>query len=176
MSCKIDHLQRRSIRLKGYDYSNPGAYFVTVCEKKRSCIFGEVIDGEMRLSEYGRVVREYWEWLGQRYPYVNLNQWIVMPNHIHGIIVILSNKDVTCRGGSRTALTTRKPLGRLIGAFKTISTKHINQLRGTSGESLWQRNYYEHIIRNMDELDRIRHYIVDNPRKWEWDKYHPTHG
>jgi len=176
MSSEIDHPQRRSIRLKGYDYSSPGAYFVTVCEKKRRCMFGDVVDGEMRLSEYGRVVQECWEWLERRYQYVNLDQWVVMPNHIHGIIVILNNREVTSRGGSRTAPTKRKPLGRLIGAFKTISTKHINQLRGTPGVSLWQRNYYEHIIRDKSELDRIRHYIVDNPLKWEWDKYHPIRG
>ncbi len=158
---------RRSIRLPGYDYSKNGAYFVTICTQNRECLFGTIVDGEMQLNQFGKIAADTWNWLRNQYNYVVLDQWVVMPNHLHGIIVI--NND--CRGGSRTAPTVnRKPLGRLIGAFKTVSTKHINQIRTTPGVRIWQRNYWEHIIRNDGDLNRIRQYIMDNPIKWETDR------
>jgi REP element-mobilizing transposase RayT len=124
----------------------------------------------MRLNPIGRIVDQTWRWLAARYAHVHLDQWVVMPNHLHGIIIL-----TPCRGGSRTAPTTtkRKPLGRLIGAFKTVSAKRINRTRGTPSTRLWQRNYYEHIIRNDDELDQIRQYIVDNPSRWALDHENP---
>jgi REP element-mobilizing transposase RayT len=140
---KIHH--RRSIRLPEYDYSQAGFYFVTICAQNHESLFGQVVDGQMRLNKYGRLVAETWIWLAQRYAYVELDEYVIMPNHLHGIIVISQER----RGGSRTAPTTtvsttvirRKPLGQLIGAFKTVSTKRINQGRGTPGTRLWQRNY-----------------------------------
>jgi len=162
---------RRSIRLKGYDYTQPGAYFVTICTQNRECLFGQITDGKMVLNNAGRMVADSWEWLAEQYDHVLLDEWVVMPNHLHGIIVITDGG----RGGSRTAPTVkRKPIGRLIGAFKTVSTKQINQMRETSGAKLWQRNYYEHIIRNENELNRIREYIHNNPLKWEFDRENPT--
>ena len=100
-----------------------------------------------------------------------LDKHVVMPNHLHGIIVI-----DTCRGGSRTAPTmpsNRKPLGRLVGAFKTVMTKQFNLARGTKGRLIWQRNYYERIIRDGNELARIRKYILDNPTQWSFDRENP---
>jgi putative transposase len=141
---------RRSIRLKEYDYSSPGAYFVTVVTYQRACLFGEIVDGEMRLSESGHIVVASCGWIHTQYPYVNLDTFIVMPNHFHGIFEIME-LDGPCRGGSRPAPTGPikiKPLGQLIGAFKTFSTKQINQLRSTPGIPVWQRNYNEHIIRD----------------------------
>ncbi len=200
---------RRSIRLRGYDYAQPGAYFVTVVAQQRACLFGDVVDCKMRLNDAGRVVAQTWAWLAQQYEYVELDAWVVMPNHLHGIIVIRDDigmengggsqnvGDDDVRGGSRTAPTTtprtipttpetptvtettppkRKTIGRLVGAFKTVSTKHINQLRGTPGVAVWQRNYYEHIIRNQAALERIRAYIAHNPHRWESDRenlHHP---
>ena len=168
---------RRSIRLKGYDYSQAGYYFVTICCYQRQCLFGEIVDGVMRLNQYGEIVAETYQWLSSRYPYVHLDKWIIMPNHFHGIIVLT---DKLYRGASRTAPTPandrklkRKPLGRLIGAFKTVSTKKINLIRNAPGTLIWQRNYYEHIIRNEESLNRIRQYIVDNPLSWQIDKLHP---
>ena len=102
---------RCSIRLKGYDYSQAGAYFVTVCVQNRECLFGDVVDGGMRVDEHGRIAVESWEWLPRQYGYVDIDEWVVMPNHLHGILII--NND--CRGGSRTAPTEtakRKPVGR----------------------------------------------------------------
>jgi REP element-mobilizing transposase RayT len=167
---------RRSIRLKNYDYSHSGAYFVTVCTHNRECLLGEITDSEMVVNEYGTIVSKSWEWLGVQYDHVELDAWMIMPNHMHGIIVI--NHD-SCRGGSRTAPTAtvpmmkRKPVGRLIGAFKTVSTKQINQIRNTPGISVWQRNYYEHIIRDEKSLENIRNYIINNPAQWEEDENNP---
>ena len=162
---------RRSIRLKGYDYSRAGAYFVTMCIYRRECLLGEVVNGEMVLNEYGRVVCEYWEWIPKQYPHVDLDEWTVMPNHMHGIIVMV---DGNGRGGSRTAPTTkRKSLGRLVGAFKTVSTKCINQLRQIPDGPFWQRNYHEHIIRDERSLNNIRRYIRANPRMWINDVENP---
>ncbi|HHT9125118.1 MAG TPA: transposase [Candidatus Brocadiia bacterium] len=164
---------RRSIRLKGYDYTQPWAYFVTVCTYQWKCLFGEVVDGKIRLNEYGQIVKECWEWLSHQYSYVKAEEYVVMPNHLHGIILITDD----CRGGSRTAPTgiiKRKPLGRLIGAFKTVSSKHINKIHYISGSSIWQRNYYEHIIRNENELNLIREYIINNPAQWADDENNPN--
>ena len=161
--------RRRSIRLKGYDYSKAGAYFVTICTRNRQCLFGDIADGKMVLNDVGQMVCKAWEWLATQYDYVELYEWVIMPNHMHGIIVIADG-----RGGSRTAPTgNRKPVGRLVGAFKTVSTKRINRLHGTPGAKLWQRNYYERIIRNDAELNRIREYIAGNPRRWDMDRENP---
>ena len=160
---------RRSIRLKGYDYTQEGAYYVTVCVQDRKCRFGNIQEGKMILNDAGTVVNDVWQWLGEQYGYVELDEFIVMPNHIHGIICI----NDAGRGGSRTAPTMKiKPLGQLIGAFKTVSTKQINMRRQISGDQLWQRNYYEHIIRDEPDLIRIREYIINNPAQWEQDDYY----
>jgi REP element-mobilizing transposase RayT len=167
--------QRRTIRLQGYDYTSAGAYFVTICTHKRQCLFGEIVNGMMQLNEYGQIVSDSYLWLASQYPYVYLDQWVVMPNHLHGIIGL---SDDLRRGVSRNAptidtVTKRKSLGRLIGAFKTVSTKQINILRDTPGTPVWQRNYYEHIIRNEESLRSIRQYIDNNPLAWQKDQLHP---
>jgi len=175
---------RRSIRLKGYDYTQPGAYFVTICTHGRLEMFGEVVQGEMRLNEYGQIAAARWRWLADQYPYVRLDAWVIMPNHMHGILMIVGD-DAAGRGGSRPAPTgmrpapthpdtpKRKPLDQLIGAFKTVSAKHINQLRRSPGAHVWQRNYYEHIVRNDRALNAIRHYIQNNPLNWQLDRDNP---
>jgi REP element-mobilizing transposase RayT len=127
----------------------------------------------MKLNRFGEIVFEKWKWLEAQYEYVELGEWVVMPNHLHGILVIHDNG----RGGSRSAPTTpikRKPLGGLIGAFKTVSTKQINLLRDTEWQVVWQRNYYEHIIRNEAEMDRITRYIESNPSAWMDDDENPN--
>ena len=170
---------RRSIRLQSYDYSWPGAYFITLCVREKECVLGDIVDGEMRLSEIGQIVTEAWLWLAERYPHLELDEWTIMPNHLHGIIVLAYDDR---RGGSRSVLqgdsrispTDRgKPLGQLIGAFKTVSTKRINALRGTPGVPFWQRNYWEHVIRDEIDLNRIRQYIENNPRHWHEDQLNP---
>jgi len=163
---------RRSIRLKGYDYSLAGAYFVTIVAWRREMLFGDVVDGKMILNDFGKIVSEKWKWLEMQYEYVELGEWVVMPNHFHGILVIHADG----RGGSRSAPTPtkRKPLGGLIGAFKTVSTKQINLLRDTEGQVVWQRNYYEHIIRDEREWENIHRYIESNPSMWAEDEENPN--
>lgn len=157
---------RRSIRLAGYDYTLNGAYFVTMVCNDRVTLFE---DASLR-----DLVDDAWLWLARQYPHVDLDEYIIMPNHIHGIIVFRE----AAGGGSRTAPTTqalpRKALGSVIGAFKTVSTKRINQLLDTPGAVLWQRNYWERIIRNEDEMNRIRQYIIDNPARWDEDPENPA--
>ena len=138
---------RKSIRLRGYDYSLPGAYFVTLCVKNRECLFGKIITGAMQYSQYGLIAREKWEWLGQQYPYVKLDEYTVMPSHFHGILWIrdISRTGGFRRSGSRPAPAESikiKPIGQIIGAFKTVSAKQINIIRNSRGNSVWQRDFY----------------------------------
>lgn len=162
---------RRSIRLRGYDYSRNGAYFVTICSWNREVTFGDILDGKMRPNECGKIIDAAWSWLGQQYPYLELIGHVVMPNHFHGILLFDQSM-----GGSRTAPTQRaKHLGGILGAFKTHSAKLINEVRQTSGSPVWQRNYYERIIRDEFELKRIREYIQSNPANWIDDKNNPDH-
>jgi len=163
---------RRSIRLKDYEYALSGAYFVTLCVESRVCAFGTVKDESVILSELGEVVQRAWLWLEEHFDHVELDEFIVMPNHLHGILVLTEAEE----GGSRTAPTMperRKPLGRLIGAYKTVSTKQINLFRETPGARLWQRDFFEHVIRGEKELERARHYIQMNPVRLPEDKYNP---
>ena len=160
---------RQSIRLPGYDYTTAGFYFVRMCTAQRESLFGQIVDGQVELNEYGQTIADCWQWLPEQYSYVELDEWILMPNHLHGIMVIAEAR----RGGSRTAPTNgtrRKPLGRLIGAFKTVSTKAVNQMRGTPGTKVWQRNHYEHVVRSDESLHSIRLYIINNPSNWESDE------
>jgi len=152
---------RKSIRKDGFDYTSGGGYFVTICTSDKRHLFGSVQNGMMQLNGFGKIVVESWEWLSGQYDYVRLDEWCVMPNHFHGIIVMMDD-------GKHTG----KPLGGLIGAFKTVSTKKINMIRGTPGAMVWQRNYYERIIRD-DEWERIVSYIKANPSEWHTDRENP---
>ena len=171
---------RRSIRLKGYDYSQAGWYFVTLCTRNYLQLFGKIEDGVMMVNEVGQLVAETLQWLPAQYEYVQLAEWIVMPNHLHAIIVIDDSSGDDDgkghRGDSRIAPTKRKPLGRLIGAFKTVSTKRINEMRNITGVPVWQRNFYEHIIRDQDGYLKIAEYIQTNPLKWAEDRYYGMDG
>jgi putative transposase len=169
---QASYLHRQSIRLKGYDYSLPGGYFVTFVSFRRECIFGDVYREEMRLNEYGQIVTQTSEWLSTQYPYIEFVSYIVMPNHFHGILQIIELDDY-CRGGSRPAPTKLKTLGQIIGAFKTVSAKRINQIRYTSGSPVWQRNFYDHIIRDEKEYKDIWNYIDTNPTNWLNDHLYP---
>ena len=147
---------------------------MTICAHDRNAIFGEIVEGKMCLNSHGRIAGQGWQWLSSRYSYLRLDEWVLMPNHLHGIVIIDDLGDRPGRGGSRTAPTSRmkrKPLGRLVGAFKTVTTKRINAKRGTPGARIWQRNYYEHVIRSEEELRAVRHYIRYNPAKWPEDRY-----
>jgi putative transposase len=134
-------------------------------------MFGEVVNCEMQLNRLGMIVSQAWEWLACQYLYVDVEPYVIMPNHFHAIIQIREIGDF-CSGGLRPAAIKNnktKPLGQLIGAFKTRSSKYINIERGTQGSPTWQRNYYEHIIRNSAELEKIGKYILSNPVRWSDD-------
>ena len=152
---------RKSIRIPDYDYTQEGWYYVTICVNKHKCLLGEVVEDKMILNQFGIIADEKWQWLENQYNYIKLDKWQIMPNHMHGIIGFIGS----C-SGSRTAPTKYKPLGRIIGAFKTVSTKTINKIKHSPGERFWQRDFWEHIIRNEQELNRIRSYIIRNPEKW----------
>ncbi len=160
---------RESLRLRGWDYTSSAMYFVTICTQRGKALFGEIVDERLQMNVCGRIVDECWQWLADQYAFVSLDNYVIMPNHLHGVIWLQAGR----RGGSRTAPTLRiKPLGRLIGAFKTVSTKRINVIRGTPGKVVWQRGFYDHIIRDQRDLDRIRQYIRLNPLHWALDQYY----
>jgi putative transposase len=194
MAFNPDIHHRHSIRLREYDYSSGGAYFVTICAYQRECLFGEVVAGEMRLSDCGQIVREEWENTAIFRDNVELDVYAVMPNHFHGIILITIDVGarravpdlVSCapeQGTARRAPTLESfgapvpgSLATILRSFKSAATKRINALRDNPGCPVWQRNYFEHVIRNEDDLANIRQYIADNPMKWDMDENNPANA
>ncbi|BBC26324.1 transposase [Pseudanabaena sp. ABRG5-3] len=238
---------RRSIRLKGYDYSSVGSYFITICTFQRECLFGTISDGEMRLNQYGKIVHSHWQNLPKYYPRLELDEFVIMPNHIHGILFLIDNDDISMNHDNsvgagladnfslenqnsfskpaptngladdfafknkdlpdgagladnfalnaesinktrpyKTSIptetaptknfTTENNYGspEIIRGFKTFFARRVNQIRHTSGIPVWQRNYYDHIIRDETSLKKIRQYIQTNPRLWQVDQLHPN--
>jgi REP element-mobilizing transposase RayT len=178
---------RRSIRLHEYDYAQEGAYFVTICARNRKCLFGEVTDGEMTMNAWGQIVYDEWVKSAEIRKEIQLDVFVVMPNHIHGIVVITRDEDG--RKHDRVGATGRSPLrqpnnaprgpakrslGSFIAGFKPAVTKRINEIRGAPRAPIWQRNYHEHIIRNETSLNRIRQYIIENPLRWDTDRENPA--
>lgn len=187
---------RRSIRLKGYDYTQPGAYFITICTYHRAHLFGAVVDGEMQLNALGEVARQCWLAIPDHFPHAALDEFVIMPNHVHGILWIVgaNNDSPTDRGGEKPLAGaknfsplpspppspprvaprphgTSKTIGSMIRGFKIGVTKWARQ--NTDIHTIWQRNYYERIIRSERALDAIRRYIVNNPLRWHLDRYNP---
>ncbi len=160
---------RRSIRLRGYDYSRAGAYFVTVCMQGKRPVLGEIVEGEMVLNEAGRLVGRAWEILPRRFPHITLDAFVAMPNHVHGIIMVGAGLALP-EGAASSAPT----VGDIVRAFKSTSAIAVNALLLRSGEPLWQRNYYEHIIRKDGELSKIREYMATNPLRWASDPENPN--
>jgi putative transposase len=167
---KEQPLNRHSIRLRDYDYSQPGSYFVTICISDRRCVLGHILNGISSFNQLGIIVGEYWESIPQHFPNVFLDKYVIMPNHLHGIITINDDKE---RAGHRPAPTKQRPLSEIIGRFKLFSAKEINTLVSSDGP-FWQRNYYEHVIRSDDDLNVIREYIDTNPLKWSLDRENPA--
>ena len=171
--------QRRSLRLKEYDYSREGAYFITICTYNRECVLGNVADEEMILNQFGNIVLECWNSLTGCYTNIELDKFAVMPNHVHGIIKIIDNVGAIHELPLQTANTDQKTkrrrmlIPKVVGYFKMNSAKQINTIRNTAGIPVWQRNYYEHIIRNENKLNKIREYIQNNPLKWHLDRDNP---
>lgn len=190
MGYNPDIHHRRTIRLRGFDYASAGAYFVTLCVQGRECLFGEVEDGAMMLNDAGRMVEVAWRHLPQRFPHIALDTCVVMPNHMHGIVMIndtvgaglgppgLSSPNLcpadVLPSKEKGAASRAPTLGDIVCAFKSISTVEVNRMLSRSGVPLWQRNYFERIIRDDRELARAREYIATNPLKWELDTENPA--
>ena len=158
---------RQSIRLYRYDYSQSGAYFVTICTQNKKCFFGNMVNDKMVLNDAGRMLESVWSELPERFPHVKLDEFVIMPNHFHGIVVFRRSKHKV-----RSYGTLPDTLGRIMQAFKSITTnRYIAGVKQKQWPSfpgkLWQRNYYEHVVRDENELNDIRKYIMDNPKKWD---------
>ncbi len=167
---------RRSIRLHGYDYSRDGAYFVTVCAHSMLCSFGQVREDEILLNDLGKTVEDCWQRISQVRHNIQLDAFVVMPNHIHGIIIVFDEEPVDdCQRNSRqgsgvTGTIQSGSLGVIVGHFKRAVTIRSTVLKAPPQQPIWQRNFYEHIIRNERSLDDIRKYIVENPARWHDDE------
>jgi REP element-mobilizing transposase RayT len=171
---------RRSIRLPGYDYSWAEAYFITLCTSHRECLFGEVDSQQIHLSQLGQIVDEEWHRSAHIRQEIELDAWVVMPNHVHGIVIITcpeGSSDVrphaTAAGASPKMGGKPKSLSSFVIGFKSASKIRINDVRGTPGQPLWQRNFYERVIRNDRELKATREYISLNPIRWALDDDNP---
>ncbi|MCB0281444.1 MAG: transposase [Calditrichaeota bacterium] len=193
MKYNPDKHHRRSIRLKGYDYSQAGFYFITICTQNRACLFGAINDGKMILNQSGKMVQNIWENIPIFYQGIKIDQYQIMPNHFHGIINIVRTDHRVCpdeliNENSRTQkpnednfgqsqrIAPTRSLPNVIKQFKSLTTKrYIDGVNHNGWQpfdgKIWQRNYYERIIRDEPELDRIRKYILENPLKWQDDKY-----
>ena len=170
-----DKHHRRSIRLKGYDYSSPGKYFITICCYQRQCLLGEIASGEMVLNELGQIVAAEWQRSAEiRQSEITLDAWVVMPNHIHGIVVIPASASHSPAKSPHTNPRMRpRSISSLISGFKSATTQ-INQFRNSPGDPVWQRNYYENIIRGQPMLEHVQQYIYNNPSSWISDQLHPA--
>jgi REP element-mobilizing transposase RayT len=172
---------RKSIRLQEYDYSHPGNYFFTICTVGRACILGEVRACEVHLSRLGEIMMEAWLDLPAHHSMIELDEMVIMPNHVHGILSICTDEDGMPIGQDMPSSTPTRgkrgpgkgSLGSILGSFKSASSRNINKHRATPGTPVWQANFYEHIIRNEQSLDRIRAYIAGNPARWDDDDENP---
>ena len=198
---------RRSIRLKGYDYSQAGLYFITICVQDRECLFGKIVDGEMILNDAGKMADNEWMKIPERFTNVQLHEYVVMPNHFHAIMQIVgatlvvaqndtvaqntdeqnipndtvaqNDKPVSDEQGQPQGIAPTKPktVGDMVGAFQSIVTvEYIRGVKQLGWQSfngkLWQRNYWEHIIRDEQSYQRISEYIINNPKNWKGDKFY----
>jgi putative transposase len=183
---------RRSIRLKGYDYTQPGAYFVTLVTHERMPLFGEIVNGEMRLNDIGRVSEQCWLDVPFHFPHVALDAFVIMPNHVHGILWIVESPPEILEmpetvgaknfsplpppsspsSSTKRPRGTSKTIGSVVRGFKIGVTKWVR--KNTDIYIVWQQNYHEHIIRHERALNAIRRYILENPLRWHLDRENPA--
>lgn len=176
---------RRSLRLKNYNYFQPGAHFITICTYNRVCTFGGIVNGEMILNGYGNIAQQCWLEIPKHFPDVEFDEFVIIPNHIHGIIF---NTDKNVQTYNDTLVGTKnfstlhdshqikfrspsQTIGSIVCGFKIGVTKWFRQ--NTNIYTVWQRNCYEHIIRNETELNKVCEYLINNPLKWELDIENP---
>ena len=161
---RIRLAQRRRLRLPQYDYASTGSYFVTICTQERRCLFGEVIDGAMLPNTLGRIVMSCWADLPNHYPNILLDSFILMPNHVHGLLFI------------EEPFASPADLSEIVRAFKSFSARRINECRNAPGSAVWQRSYFERIVRDETALPKIREYILNNPLRWSFDRNNPANS
>jgi putative transposase len=174
--------RRSPLRLRGFDYAQPGAYFVTVCAHRGETLFGVVVDGVMRLSAEGEIVEETWLRLPDHYSNVEIDSCGVMPNHVHGVVILCGRVGAGFKPAPTSceeslpveAVGRHHSLSEIVRGFKTFSARGINNLRGRRGAPVWQRGFYEHVLRDEEDLDRVRRYIEANPIRWAGDEENPN--
>lgn len=175
---------RRSIRLKEFDYAQPGAYFITIVTCQRECLFGEIVNEGMVLNEFGKIADDCWSVIPEHFPNVELGVYVVMPKHVHGIIVITDGRGTAksfSSVGARHVSPLQKPstphgfkrgsVGAIVASFKSAVTRRIGREHNAAG--IWQRNYYERVIRDEKEWDKIHRHIESNPSNWADDDENP---
>lgn len=170
MNSNLPLTRHKSIRISEFDYSQPGAYYLTLVTQDRQQILGQIVDNEMILSEVGKMVEEVWIAIPNHFASVELGEFVIMPNHIHGIISIT----VEATHASPLPRISKGPMpgsiGAIVGSFKSAATKRFHEIQKYQESRLWQRNYYEHIIRNERDYLAIYEYILANPMNWEKDE------
>jgi REP element-mobilizing transposase RayT len=168
--------RRRSVRLLHYDYGDAGAYFITLCVHHRACLFGAVVDGAMVLNDAGKIVAAEWHRTAVIRSQVTLDEFVVMPNHFHAMVTLESSRRGVWHTPYEKFQSPSQILRAIVRGFKAATTKRINEVRHAPGAPVWQRNYYEHVIRNENELDCMRQYVVNNPLQWSLDRENPEKG
>lgn len=174
---------RHSIRFKGYDYTQPGAYFITICTKARQCLFGNVVKGEMQLNSLGYIAFNCWQTIPDHFPHIELDTFVVMSNHLHGILIMIDkpvgaqhcsalNQHLDCNT-EQFGKPVPGSISTVIRSYKGVVSKRINIIWQTKGQSIWQRNFYEHIGREQKSVDNIQQYILNNPQRWADDPENP---
>ncbi len=168
---------RRSIRLKEHDYTQPGAYFITICTKHRQCLFGDIVMGEMQLNNLGKIAFNCWQEIPKHFSHIELDTFVVMPNHLHGILLIthrpLGAQDSCAPTTEQFGKPVPGSISTVVRTYKAAVSKQINIIGNTKGVSVWQRNLYEHIGRDEKSLSDIRQYIIENPQRWTKDSENP---
>jgi putative transposase len=180
---------RRSIRLRNHDYATPGMYFLTLCTQHREPWLGQIVDGKFHPTEDGETAIAAWQSIPQRFPNIRLDAFVAMPNHIHGILEIVNElpgngREISVgtgrgmsvgagRGDPAPTAVMTITMGNVVAYFKYQTTKIINQQSDQMGRKIWQRNYWERVVRHDDELTNFRHYIITNPQRWDRDRLNP---
>ena len=181
---------RKSNRLQNYDYSQAGYYFVTICTQNRQCLFGEIVEGQMILNEVGKIIGRWWDQTKNKFPNIELDEFVIMPNHFHGIIALVGADLRVCPDSPGQDATAKRikqgehtgsPLQKIIQWFKTMTTNECIQgvksgICSPFAKRLWQRSFYDHVIRDEQSLHDIREYIQNNPLDWELDENNPSNG
>jgi REP-associated tyrosine transposase len=169
------HPGHRSVRLKFYNYSTPGLYFVTICAHRRRCIFSQIVGGEVHLSQLARIIEETWMAIPSHFPSVHLHSFVTTPNHVHGILEITNRPNTRTdrlSPDSKAPYVNPCSLGAIVRSFKVEVTRQARQQLHWQTE-IWQRNYFERIIRDVQEFANATIYIAENPLRWQWDQENP---